>query len=122
MRSAQLHAAPSLDGAGKQEADVYPGCIVVHYDMEYKSQRGFKEILADYRTELEAAGWEPSPTHRHDRNYVDFYVLGSQTLLTISTSPLVRALLTPSQDVSEPSHTCCLSLAYYSPSKGECSG
>ena len=68
---------------------VLENCIViVTTDRAYQSPHDFEYVIDDYRQSLANSGWIPSPYHRHDQSDVDFFVLGSQASLTISSTPL----------------------------------
>jgi hypothetical protein len=101
---------------------LYPGCVVGLVYMSYRTPRSFEDVLDEYREALKAAGWEPSPDHRHDQVDVDFFVEGPQVFLEIASVPLRPDLLpvsTPAADQN--SMTYYLGLSYYAPSRRECS-
>lgn len=107
------------------DPDLYPGCVRVLINIAYQSPNDFDDVLTEYREKLVEMGWELSPDHRHDQNDVDFFQLGPEALLTIAEFPVRPDLLPPPtpNDISKQTLPIYyLLLAYYDPSRHECSG
>jgi hypothetical protein len=97
------------------------GCMTGFIYIAYQVPRNFEELLAEYQTELKVTGWELSPYYRHVRDYIDFFVQGTQTALTVSSTPLRPDLLIiPAPTTASNQTVYYIAISYDDPSTAEC--
>jgi hypothetical protein len=99
----------------------YPGCVSGQIYLAYHSIKPFEEILKEYRTVLNQAGWKQRLGYSHEDKNFDVFQLGTQVFLLIDSYPIREDLLVVPTSIEPRDTMYYIQLLYYDPSIEKCS-